>query len=223
MNLEDELEMQEPGLKAQIRKSSEEYRHGKKRDAGAFLAELRPKRKQLKSMVVFAAAAWLFVFVQGAAAQSSNDVCDLPKDLQSALEGKFPRTRIVSFADLSQDDKEFFRKDHADTCPGLVKVDFYGNGKPTFALALTTKSGAYASTKLVLAHKTQASWRVIILDKADGPVPVVWSEKPGEYKDIYGEKKILATRPVIIFCGYRSFTVVYAWTNGKVAKVWLQD
>ena len=39
--LEDYLETQEPGLKAQIRKSSEEYRRGKSRDARAFLAELR--------------------------------------------------------------------------------------------------------------------------------------------------------------------------------------
>ncbi len=47
--LEDYLEMQEPGLKAQIRKSNEEYRRGKGRDAGIFLADLqraasRPKR-----------------------------------------------------------------------------------------------------------------------------------------------------------------------------------
>jgi hypothetical protein len=41
--LEDYLESQEPGLKAQIRKSSAEYRRGKSRDAGAFLASLRPK------------------------------------------------------------------------------------------------------------------------------------------------------------------------------------
>jgi hypothetical protein len=47
--LEDYLEMQEPGLKAQIRKSNEEYRRGKKRDAGAFLAELRaPSAKPKK-------------------------------------------------------------------------------------------------------------------------------------------------------------------------------
>jgi Antitoxin Phd_YefM, type II toxin-antitoxin system len=39
--LEDYLEMQEPGLKAQIRKSGEEYRRGKGRDASQFLAELR--------------------------------------------------------------------------------------------------------------------------------------------------------------------------------------
>ena len=41
--LEDDSEKQEPMLKAQIRKSSDEYRRGKKRDAGAFLAELRQK------------------------------------------------------------------------------------------------------------------------------------------------------------------------------------
>jgi hypothetical protein len=39
--LEDYLEMQEPGLKAQIRKSSEEYWSGKGRDAAQFLADLR--------------------------------------------------------------------------------------------------------------------------------------------------------------------------------------
>jgi hypothetical protein len=46
--LEDYLEMQEPGLKAQIRKSSQEYRRGKKRDAGAFLAELRHEPARTK-------------------------------------------------------------------------------------------------------------------------------------------------------------------------------
>lgn len=46
--LEDYLEMQEPGLKEHIRKSSEQYRRGKKRDAGAFLAELQRKPKSKK-------------------------------------------------------------------------------------------------------------------------------------------------------------------------------
>jgi hypothetical protein len=39
--LEDYLELQEPGLKEQIRKSSQEYRRGKGRPAARFLAELR--------------------------------------------------------------------------------------------------------------------------------------------------------------------------------------
>jgi hypothetical protein len=46
--LEDYLEMQEPGLKAQIRKSSEEYRRGKGRDAPLFLTTLRRKPARSK-------------------------------------------------------------------------------------------------------------------------------------------------------------------------------
>jgi hypothetical protein len=38
--LEDYLEMQDPGMKAQIRRGYEEYRAGKGRDANLFLAEL---------------------------------------------------------------------------------------------------------------------------------------------------------------------------------------
>jgi hypothetical protein len=169
-------------------------------------------------------AAWvyLFVFVRVAAAGPSSDACDLPRDLQSVVEDKYPGTKVISLPDLSEDDKQLFQKGHADSCPGLVKVDFYGDGKPTFALALTTQSEAYPRTKLVLAHRVGADWKVASLDKADGPVPVVWSENPGEYKGVYG-RNIHATRPVIIFCGYSSWAVLYAWVNNKVAKIWLQD
>jgi hypothetical protein len=46
--LEDYLEMQEPGLKAQIRRSTAEYRNGKNRNAKAFLASLRSKPSRIK-------------------------------------------------------------------------------------------------------------------------------------------------------------------------------
>jgi hypothetical protein len=39
--MEDYLELRDPGLKKQIRRSQEQYRHGKARDATSFLAELR--------------------------------------------------------------------------------------------------------------------------------------------------------------------------------------
>jgi hypothetical protein len=51
---------------------------------------------------------------------------------------------------------------------------------------------------------------------------VVWSDKPGEYKGVY-QHKIRATRPVIVFCEYSSWAVLYAWTNNRVAKLWLRD
>jgi hypothetical protein len=39
--LEDYLELQEPGLESQIRKSSQEYSRGKTRSAATFLTDLR--------------------------------------------------------------------------------------------------------------------------------------------------------------------------------------
>jgi hypothetical protein len=165
---------------------------------------------------------WLLSLVRGAAAQPLDDVCDLLNDLRSVVEGKYPETKIATLSDLNEDDRQLFQKEHADSCPGLAKVGFYGDGKPTFALEVTTKSHANPRTKLILAHQAGANWEVAILDNADGPVPVVWSDKPGEYKGVY-QHKIRATRPVIVFCGYSSWAVLYAWTGKTTAKLWLRD
>jgi len=176
----------------------------------------------MRFLAASAAALYLFVRVQTALATSPDGACDLPQDLERIVAGKYPGTRIVSLPDLNEDDRALFQKEHADNCPRLVKVDFYGDGKPTLALALTTNTAPYPRTKLVLAHRAGPNWEVSTLGKADGPIPVVWSEKPGEYKGVY-QHKIRATRPVIVFCGYSSWAVLYAWTNNKVAKIWLRD
>jgi hypothetical protein len=47
-DLEDYLEHLDPGLKQQIKKSHQEYRRGKARNAGEFLAELRQPARKLK-------------------------------------------------------------------------------------------------------------------------------------------------------------------------------
>jgi hypothetical protein len=177
----------------------------------------------LKPTAMSAIGFCLLVLVQVAAAAAPNDECDLPKELQHEIASKYPGRTLVSVSDLGEYDKGLFQKEHGGSCPGLAMVDFYGDGKPTLALALTTKSVAKGKTELVLAHQVGTDWKTITLEKTDGPTAVVWSEKPGEYKDVYGEKKIHATRPVIIFCGYSSWAILYAWTNNRVAKIWLSD
>jgi hypothetical protein len=177
---------------------------------------------KLKPSVFFVSALWLLAFVQGVVAQSPNDRCGLPKGLQTVVESKYPGTRIVKLSDLNEYDRQLFQEDHAGSCPGLANVDFYGDGKPTFASALTTKSQATYRTKLVLAHQVGMYWEVSTLDKADGPAPVVWGDKPGDYESVY-QHKIRATRPVIVFCGYSSWEVLYAWTGNRTVKIWLRD
>lgn len=177
---------------------------------------------RLKPPTVSLVCFCLLVFVQVAAAQSSNDACSLPNDLRIVVEGKYPGTKVVTLSDLNEDDKQLFQKEHGDARPGLAKVDFYGDGNPTLALALTKGSLANRTTRLVLAHNIGEGWKTSTLETSTGRAPVVWSEGPGEYKGVY-QHKILAKRPVIVFCGYSSWAVLYAWTSSRVAKIWLSD
>ena len=107
----------------------------------------------------------------------------------------------------------------------LATVDFYGDGRPTLAVALLIKNEQREKykTKLVLARQATTGWETALLGATGGPVPVIWSEGPGVYKDVYGTKEIHASHAVIVFCGYESWAIVYAWMNNKVDKVWIRD
>ncbi|PYX51163.1 MAG: hypothetical protein DMG76_32755 [Acidobacteria bacterium] len=118
--------------------------------------------------------------------------------------------------------EDSFRK--ITTTAGLVKVDFYGDGKPTLALVLIGNGEGKDSSVLVVAHRVEAAWNISTLATGGQTVPVVWSLPPGEYGDVYGNKTIGATRPVIVFTKYESWGILYAWTNhNKVAKIWISD
>ena len=104
-----------------------------------------------------------------------------------------------------------------------MSVDFYGDGKPALALVLASGEGANQKAELVVAHKIGENWKTTLLDTANSSVPVVWRQKPGKYTDVYGNKTIRAKKPVIVFCGYNSWAIVYAWMGKGVDKVWLAD
>jgi hypothetical protein len=164
-------------------------------------------------------------FAQATAAPQTSEACVLPQDLQRKVAGKYPTAKLIELSDLEEDDRKFFRSDHDNSCPGLVNVDFYGDGKPTLALVLIPRSGVKESTKLVVAHQDDGKWLITPLDTG-GPSPtaaVVWSLPPGEYRDVYGDKTIQATRPVIVFCKYESWAILYAWTGKGASKIWLMD
>jgi hypothetical protein len=147
--------------------------------------------------------------------------CGFPPALQDEVTKKYPGARVVTVNDLSVDDKNFFRKDHGNTCPGLAKVDFYGDGKPTWALVLI--NSAKKRLDLVVAHRLDA-WKLQALDSLEaGPIPVVWRDRPGKYDDVYGEKTLTSAHPVVVLCQYEAWAIVYAWTGKEVEKVWISD
>jgi hypothetical protein len=176
--------------------------------------------------VRFAAALAIFIvcFVtQVDTSRAQDDVCKLPATLQPVIASTYPGGTLLNSLDLSDTDRLQFQKGHGNECPGVVSLNFYGDGKPTLALVLIVKTGASEKAQLVLAHRVGPKWVTSLLEEAKSSRPVVWSQRPGEYEDVYGDKKIRATKPVIVFCGYNSWAVLYAWTGSNVEKIWLED
>ena len=174
-------------------------------------------------LVATIVACCLLNFPRPGFAAPQNDACNLPQDLQREISRKYPGSKIVSLSDLYEDDSKLFQTDHGKDCPGLVKVDFYGDKKETLALVLTTWEGANQKAELIVARRFGESWKTTLLDTAPASVPVVWREKPGHYTDIESGKVIQAAHPTIVFCGYNSWAIVYAWTGKGVDKVWIAD
>jgi len=178
---------------------------------------------RLRILAISVIASCLFAFAEVAIGAPPHDACDLPESLEHEIASKYPGAKLVRLRDLDKDDSALCQKEHGSACPGLAKVDFYGDGRPTLALVLIEQVGASKKAELVVAHQIAGNWRTATLDSAPSSWPVVWVQPPGEYRDVYGEKKIRATRPVIVFCGYDSWAIVYTWTGSAVAKVWIRD
>jgi hypothetical protein len=157
------------------------------------------------------------------AATSDDAKCALPEHLENELASRFPEAHVVALSDLGNDDKALFAKDHGAICPGVSSLDFYGDGRPAIAISLVPNVTHGKKALLVVAHQVSDKWTVARIDTADLPAPVVWSDKPGEYTDVYGKRKIRATRPVIVWCAYESWAIVYAWSGSVVSKIWIAD
>lgn len=179
---------------------------------------------RLKSMLVCAVSLYLFAATQAVIAAPPQDRCALPSGLRAEISKKYPGASVVTLADLNEYDRKLFQKDHGTRCTGLVKVNFYGDGKPTWALVLIAGEGPKQKAELVVARQLGEGWELRSLETTDtAPVPAVWREGPGEYRDVYGEKTLRATHPVIVLCGYESWAILYAWTGKEVEKIWISD
>lgn len=179
---------------------------------------------RLKSLLICAVGLYLFAVNQVVVAASPQDRCALPPGLPDEISKKYPGARVVTLADLNEYNRKLFKKGHGTRCPGLVKVNFYGDGKPTWALVLIAGEGPKQKAELVVARQLSDGWELRSLETTDtAPVPVVWRQGPGKYDGMSEPKTIRATNPVIVLCGYESWAILYAWTGKEVEKTWISD
>jgi hypothetical protein len=146
---------------------------------------------RLKSVLFCALSLFPFITIQAVIAAPFDDRCALPPGLDDEISKKYPARHTVTLADLDDYRRESFRQDHGCRCPGLVKLNFYGDGNPTWALVLISGENPKRKAELVVAHQLADRWETRSLETTDG-TPVVWSEGPGKYDDISGRKTIRA-------------------------------
>jgi hypothetical protein len=178
---------------------------------------------RMKTALICAAYLYLSASSQVAVAAPPDDRCVFPPGLREEISKKYPSASLVRLGDLSEYDRKLFQTSHGTRCPGLIRVDFYGDGKPTWALVLVSGIGSKSKAELVVARQLGKDWETSLLDSADASEPVVWTQGPGQYRDVYGEKTIRAVHPVVVFVGYGGWAIVYAWTGKGVEKVWIGD
>jgi hypothetical protein len=174
------------------------------------------------SSVFACVAIFCILAIQAALAAPPRVTCDLPRGLRDKISNEYPGTRLLIMVVLGEQGRRSFQKDHAGGCPGAVKVNFYGDGKPTWAVVLISGENPKRKAELVVAHQVGEVWEIRSLETTDG-APAVWREGPGKYKDLDGQTTIRATRPVIIFAGYGGWAVLYAWDGKGVRKIQISN
>jgi hypothetical protein len=174
-----------------------------------------------RNLILFVALPALSILI---AAAQGHGSCGLPSGLSKEIAARYPNARVIGAADLDEGDKEQFQREHGSACPGFTDINFYGDGKPTLAVVLSLGGAQGATTQLIVAHEIRDRWELRPLDQdITGPAPVVWPERPGKYDDVYGEKTIESSNPVIVLCAYDSWAILYAWVGNRVEKIWIRD
>jgi hypothetical protein len=137
----------------------------------------------------------------------------LPVALDRLIKHQYPDWHLLS------------KKEYRLGCPGIAKVDFYGDGRPAYAIAIEKYSGigGQAEGKLILAHRTSGGWQTSVLEEPVSGTGLVWHEPPGKYEDRYKERTLIAKGDVVLYFGPGSWTIAYGWTGERVDKVWLTD
>jgi hypothetical protein len=128
---------------------------------------------------LIAALTICFTLIPHAFAASDVRPCNLPQDLELVIGRTYRGATVVTSSDLNDDDRKFFEADHHEACPGLIKIDFYGDGQPTLAIVLLIPGGRgkKEQSELIVAHRVRNGWNLTDLG-GGGPkplVPVVWS------------------------------------------------
>ena len=148
-----------------------------------------------------------------------SEACALPATLRAALQSRFGSSRVLSAADLYEDERAFFRADHPGACPGLRAGKYFGAAERPALAVIVMGVGPKKDARLIVARPAMAGWVLVDVETMDqGSTAVVSKEGPGKFTDPYKEKTLKSVNDVVVLTGYESWRRVYVW-NGRAFDV----
>jgi hypothetical protein len=156
--------------------------------------------------------------------QTTGDPCILAPRLRDALQQRFGSSRVLTAADLYEDERSLFNADHRGGCPGVANGRFFGpKERPAIALVLLDVEPG-KSVRLVVARPAMSTWTFLELDQmAEGSTAVVGVKGPGVYTDRAAPKTQRSTSDVVALTGYESWQRVYLWNGRNFERLQTSD
>lgn len=159
------------------------------------------------------------------ARQPSTEECTavLPKSVENLMRKTFRQWEIVSeklLGGLPPD----YRKERPTGCPGVLRLDLYGDGRPVFAILIMREIQNGWQTKLLLAEQeSHKKWKLQTIWEANDVDGVLLPVPPGEDSDIWRDVTIRGTGEGILYIKYEAYAIVFRWTGQSIEHVYVMD
>lgn len=133
-----------------------------------------------------------------------TEPCALPGALREALQSRFGSSRILTAADLYEDERALFRADHPGACPGVRAGKFFGAKERPALAVLVMGVGPKKDVRLIVARPAMATWILFEVDELrEGSTAVVGTESGRTTPD------------TLTLSAYEAWKRAYRW-NGRV-------
>ncbi len=146
---------------------------------------------------------------QGESPASGGGACALLPALRDGLNQRFGSSRVLTAAELYDDERGLFNADHPGACPGVRTGRFFGS-KERAAIALVLLDvGEKKEVRLVVARPALSAWTFHEVESLEhGSTPVVLkATSPSETE-----------RDLVVLKGYESWERAYRW-NGRAFEL----
>jgi hypothetical protein len=158
-----------------------------------------------------------------AAPSLAADPCGRLPDVARQYLKAHPGWRVLTLADLYQDDKALWSEYHQGSCPGMAELDFDGSGKKHVALALMRGSGEKAVERIILVRPKSGGLDERTLISDFDAYNVIWRLGPGVAQEWDSDKKVSIRHDSLVVEHLESATQQWYWKNGKFHYVQTSD